>query len=144
MDPFDKAQSEAVWQRVRGGMQPPGFWELALEEERIGALSQQLQRRGGSQKLLERCRREARARAAELRTMGRLAGEPGRSAPLGALTPSLPELIRRLADRSRFYDPEHPVYGPVFGQFRRECTDILRLLLRQADGNSTAILPHLR
>lgn len=129
MDPFDREQVLAVWQRVRTG--PPGFWEMAWEEERLGALCRQLQRRGGDPRLLERCRREARNRAAELRHMGRLAGEPQHQAPQGQLSPTMPELLARLSAQARRYDPEHPVYGPVFGQYRRECTDVLRLLLRQ-------------
>lgn len=134
MDPFDKAQAEAVWLRVRAV--PAGFRELALEEERLAELCRQLQRRGGDPRLLERGRREAAARAKELRAMGRLAGEADFTAPLGKLTPTMPELLRRLAWHSRRYDPEHPVYGPVFTQFRRECTGLLRLLLRKMDAKS--------
>lgn len=144
MDPFDKRQTDAVWQRVRGDRPPldpapaspaaeargldwsAGWLQSLLTEERAMAEScLALARRmnGAEAAVLRTLGQEARSRAACLAGMYRLAaGKTLGNQPVpgpGRQEPAQ-EVLRRLYDRSRqamaAYEPAcaHPVFGQVF------------------------------
>ncbi len=144
MDPFDKRQTDAVWQRVRGDRPPSdsapaspasqtcgpdwsaGWLQSLLTEERAiaeGCLVLARRMNGTEATVLRTLGQEARSRAACLAGMYRLAaGKTLGKQPVpgpGRQEPTQ-EALRRLYDRSRqamaAYEPAcaHPVFGQVF------------------------------
>lgn len=141
MDPFDKRQTDAVWQRVRGDQpreaQPPvpeargtnwsGDWlQARITEERAmaeGCLALSRRMSGAEAAVLRTLGLEARSRSACLAGMRRLADgkRPGnRSEPGPGRQEPAQEVLRRLYEQSRqamaAYEPAcaHPVFGQVF------------------------------
>ncbi len=129
MELTEQARIDGVWQRVRGSL-PLSFCHMAQREERIAALSRGLYRMGADRKVTGSLYRQAVARKENLLAMSRLAGEPDCRWGKGPEKADLGELVRQLGLAAAEYDPEHPVYGTVFAQFRKECTDGQRALLR--------------
>lgn len=130
MDPYDVLRTEAVWRRVRGE-ETSSFGEMALWEEALAGLCRSLHRQKKQPQLMERLYREARARGASLRALAKLAGEQSQEQRLAAPTPSPTELVERLGEQARCYDPAHPAYGPLFGTFRQECVRGQRQVLEK-------------
>lgn len=129
MEQLEQARIDGVWQRVRGTL-PISFCHMARREEEIATISRALYRLGAARPITGTVYRQAQARKRELLTMSRFAGEP--DCRWGKLTCRADpgELVRQLGLAAAEYDPEHPVYGAVFAQFRRECAQMQRALLR--------------
>ncbi len=123
MDLYDKAQTEAVWQRVTQATQMPTppmvFRDLEAREVVIGELCQGLYRRGWEKSLMDRLYRQSKERAQALRALGKRLGEMSRRAKRERVEPE--QLADCLGQLSCLYDPNHPLYGPLMEQFRREC-----------------------
>lgn len=129
MELTEQTRIDGVWQRVRGTL-PLSFCLMAQREDVIAALCRGLYRLGADRKTTGALYRQAQARKENLLAMARLAGEQDchfRKAPEAA---DVGELVRQLGLAAAEYDPEHPIYGTVFAQFRKECTNAQRGLLR--------------
>lgn len=128
MDPFDHQMTDLIWQRVRA-REETGFHAMARQEEAIARQCRGLYRTGFAKKQMDLLYRQSRARQRALEGMARQAGEadhhhqtPSRKAQVGTLL----ELLGRAAWS---YDPDHPIYGPVFAQMRQECAAGQRMIL---------------
>lgn len=159
MDPYDKSQTEPVWQRVLG-QQPAApafrptpapqignvwttqeFWVQAQAEAGFGRQSLELSRRTNriQQEALIRISRQAMERSACLRGMARPEQRdrffPGSGQPAAARREPVEQSLFRLLTQARQFEgiyaasQNHPIYGPVFSQFRQEAVQAIRTLL---------------
>lgn len=121
MDLYNKAQTEALWQRVLKANQTPPvvFRDLEARELVAGELCRELYRRGWEKSLMQRLYRQSQERAQALRALGTQLGELPRRARRERPGPE--HLADCLGQLSCLYDPGHPLYGPLMEQFRREC-----------------------
>ncbi len=122
MDLYNKAQTEAVWQRVTQtemSAPPLVFRDLEARELVAGELCQGLYRRGWEKSLMQQLYRQSKERAQALRALGERLGELPRRARRERPEPEV--LADCLGQLSCLYDPGHPLYGPLMEQFRREC-----------------------
>ncbi len=128
MEMIEQSRADAVWQRVRGTL-PVSFCLFAGREQSIMHTAQSLYALGAYRPLMKRIYTQAANRRKLLLRMSHLAGEPECKPMMPQKTAELGELVRLLGLGAMEYDPEHPVYGGLFSQFRQECIRGQRMLL---------------
>lgn len=128
MNLSDLNTQEAVWQRVMG-REGASFYAMAAREEAICTQCRGLYRQGVRKKTMERLYRQARARQRAVISMAKQAGEAARASAEPSRSPALGALLELLGAAAWAYDPDHPIYGPLFSQLRAECAQGQRLIL---------------
>ena len=124
----EQSKVDAVWQRVRGS-RGKSFAVLAQREQEIMGLSRRLYDLGAHRPLMKKLYTQAKERRMLLLKMASLAGEGGCVPPAEHSKAELGELVRLLGQGATEYDPEHPIYGGLFAQFRQDCVRGQRMLL---------------
>lgn len=128
MDLYDQEKAAEVWQRVQH-REPRNYYAMAELEGKISRQCQGLYRKGFAKHTVSKLYRQSQSRKRALEAIARQAGEPRHHMEEMSRRADVGTLLELLGRAAWGYDPEHPVYGPMFRQMREECAEGQRLLL---------------